>query len=48
MAAMRSSSLELTMNVYTDPALFDVAGAVEALSAFGSGDHKHRLHAATA
>jgi integrase len=26
MAAMRHSSLELTMNVYTDPALLDVAG----------------------
>lgn len=36
MAAMRHSSLELTMNVYTDPALLDVAGAVEALPAFGS------------
>jgi integrase len=34
MAAMRHSSLELTMNVYTDPALLDVAGAVEALPAF--------------
>lgn len=33
---MRHSSLELTMDVYTDPALLDVAGAVEALSAFGS------------
>jgi integrase len=30
-AAMRHSSLELTMNVYTDPTLLDVAGAVEAL-----------------
>jgi hypothetical protein len=38
MAAMRHSSLELTMNVYADPALLDVAGAVEALPAFGS-DH---------
>lgn len=36
MAAMRHSSLELTMNVYTDPALLDVAGAVEALPAFGT------------
>jgi len=48
MAAMRHSSLELTMNVYTDPALLDVAGAVEALPAFGSGDHEKRLRAATA
>jgi len=30
-AAMRHSSIDLTMNVYTDPTLLDVAGAVEAL-----------------
>ena len=30
-AAMRHSSLDLTMNVYTDPQLLDVAGALEAL-----------------
>ena len=30
-AALRHSSLDLTMNVYTDPELLDVAGAVEAL-----------------
>jgi len=30
-AAMRHSSLDLTMNVYTDPNLLDVAGALEAL-----------------
>jgi len=30
-AAMRHSSLELTMNVYTDPRLLDVQGAVELL-----------------
>ena len=29
---MRHSSLDLTMNVYTDPTLLDVAGAMEALS----------------
>ena len=34
MAAMRHSSLELTMVAYTDPALLDVAGAVEALPSF--------------
>jgi len=34
---MRHSSLELTMNIYTDPALLDVAGAVEALPRFGTG-----------
>jgi hypothetical protein len=31
LAAMRHSSIDLTMNVYTDPTLLDVAGAVEAL-----------------
>lgn len=30
-AAMRHSSLDLTMNVYTDPELLDVAGTMEAL-----------------
>ncbi len=30
-AAMRHSSIDLTMNCYTDPRLLDVAGAVEAL-----------------
>ncbi len=30
-AAMRHSTIELTMNVYTDPRLLDVGGAVEAL-----------------
>jgi hypothetical protein len=30
-AAMRHSSLDLTMNVYTDPQLLDVAGALERL-----------------
>jgi hypothetical protein len=28
---MRHCSLDLTMNVYTDPSLLDVAGALEAL-----------------
>jgi hypothetical protein len=28
---MRHSSLDLTMDVYTDPTLLDVAGALEAL-----------------
>ena len=28
---MRCSSLDVTMNVYTDPNLLDVAGALEAL-----------------
>ena len=30
-AAMRHSKIDLTMNVYTDPRLLDVAGAMEAL-----------------
>ena len=30
-AAMRHSSIDLTMNVYTDPRLLDVAGAMDAL-----------------
>jgi integrase len=30
-AAMRHSTIDLTMNVYTDPRLLDVSGAVEAL-----------------
>ena len=30
-AAMRHSSIDLTMNVYTDPRLLDVQGAVESL-----------------
>jgi Phage integrase family len=32
-AAMRHSTIDLTMNTYTDPKLLDVAGAVEALPA---------------
>ena len=32
--AMRHSDMKLTMNVYTDPALLDVAGAVESLPSF--------------
>jgi integrase len=36
MAAMRHSSLELTMNIYTDPALLDVAGAIDVLPSFST------------
>ena len=32
-AAMRHSTIDLTMNVYTDPQLLDVAGALERLPA---------------
>ncbi|MFO8008199.1 MAG: tyrosine-type recombinase/integrase [Candidatus Brocadiia bacterium] len=34
-AALRHSSLDLTMNVYTDPSLLDVAGALKALPELG-------------
>jgi integrase len=33
-AAMRHSTLNLTMNIYVDPTLLDVAGAVNALPKF--------------
>lgn len=33
-AAMGHSSLHLTMNIYTDPTLLDVAGAINALPTF--------------
>jgi len=38
MAAMRHSRIELTMNLYTDPVLLDVAGAVAALPSFAGED----------
>ena len=37
-AAMRHSTIDLTMNVYTDPKLLDVAGAMESLPALPLGD----------
>ncbi len=37
-AAMRHSDVNLTMNVYTDPKLLDVAGAVEALPSLPLGN----------
>ena len=39
-AAMRHSTINLTMNIYTDPKLLDVAGAVEALPSLPLGDRK--------
>ena len=36
-AAMRHSKIDLTMNVYTDPKLLDIAGAVESLPALPLG-----------
>ena len=46
-AAMRHSKIDLTMNVYTDPRLLDVAGAVEALPALplGAGMQSDRIAA---
>ena len=38
-AAMRHSSLELTMNVYTHPSLLDVAGALDALPSLSLTTH---------
>ncbi len=47
--AMRHSSLELTMNVYTDPRLLDVQGAVESLPEFSVTNepqaNRHRIAA---
>jgi len=34
---MRHSSLDLTLNVYTDPSLLDVAGAIKALPSLSLG-----------
>ena len=47
-AAMRHSSLDLTMNVYTDPELLDVAGALGVLpelSLMRSAEEHGREHA---
>ena len=44
MAAMRQSSLELTMNVYTDLGLPDVTGAMDALTDFGRTDQPMSAH----
>ncbi|MCY2989417.1 MAG: tyrosine-type recombinase/integrase [Planctomycetota bacterium] len=46
--AMRHSTMALTMNVYTDPKLLDVAGAVEALPTLRSdGGHAAETARAT-
>jgi integrase len=47
MAAMRHSSLDLTMNIYTDPVLLDVGAAVDALPAFAA-DRPSELAASNA
>ena len=41
-AAMRHSKLELTMNVYTDPELLDVAAFMEALPRLTGGEPMQR------
>jgi len=41
-AAMRHSDSSLTANIYTDPKLLDVAGAVESLLLVGGSSIKHR------
>ena len=45
-AAMRHSTIDLTMNVYTDPKLLDVAGAVESLPSLPLGAGPQREAAA--
>jgi len=45
-AAMRHSTIDLTMNVYTDPRLLDVAGAMEALPALPLGTDSSSTSAA--
>ena len=44
-AAMRHSSIDLTMNVYTDPTLLDVAGAVETLPALQMDERRGPVEA---
>ena len=39
---MRHSSISLTMYVYTDPTLLDVAGAMEALPELGLDKERDR------
>jgi len=45
-AAMRHSKVDLTMNVYTDPKLLDVAGAVETLPALPLGPESGQFDSA--
>ena len=46
-AAMRHSTLELTMNTYTDPRLLDVAGALKVLPVLPLHDTGRQRHRAT-
>jgi len=41
-AAMRHSSIDMTMNIYTDPRLLDVAGAIESLPELPLRTSPHR------
>jgi hypothetical protein len=43
---MRHSKIDLTMNVYTDPKLLDVAGAMEAVPVLPLGDGRQTEAAA--
>ena len=47
MALMRHSDLRLTMNVYTDPRIFDLAGAVEKLLSLPTDDTQAQTAKAT-
>ena len=47
-AAMRHSKIDLTMNVYTDPRLLDVAGAMDALPSFPLNSSPHEPEMVTA
>ena len=44
-AAMRHSTIDLTMNVYTDPKLLDVHGAVESLPSLSPADSQNVMTA---
>lgn len=46
-AALRHSSLDLTMNVYTDPTLLDVAGALKALPELSLDENGLSAHKAS-
>lgn len=46
-AAMRHSRIDLTMNVYTDPKLLDVSGAVDALPTLTATESARRVLSAT-
>jgi integrase len=48
MAAMWHSRIELTMNLYTDPVLLDIAGAVNSLPNFAAKPAQQAVIAAAA